>query len=342
MKHNERLDRLIAEQSSEWLEALRRDDREQQQAFARWILDSARHVRGFLLMKAFDEELRHIDPERRFAVGRVQEPAVAEIASCSRDVSVLPSVERTRQQRRRAALIGLAAGIAAVSVAGYFLRSSYTQWQNFVTTTGEQRSIELADGSIVHLNTQSRVKVLLTDKTRDIRLLEGEALFKVGPDATRPFRVYTTDARIQVLGTEFNVYRRPEGTWVAVLDGRVAISADSATKMKSAATLVGVGEEAQIRPDGAIDRRTAADVKQAAAWRERRLVFKQATLVDVVREFNRYNSSPRFQVENDEIAERRYSGVFNAGDPESLIELLEKEDDLVLQRHDDEISIRSR
>ena len=67
---------------------------------------------------------------------------------------------------------------------------------------------------MVHLNTRSRVEVNFTGAARDIRLLEGEALFTVARDPARPFTVYAGTNIIQAVGTQFNVLRRPSGTTV--------------------------------------------------------------------------------------------------------------------------------
>jgi ferric-dicitrate binding protein FerR (iron transport regulator) len=79
-----------------------------------------------------------------------------------------------------------------------------------------------------------------------------------------------------------------------------------------------------------------------AVWRQWRLDFDQSSLAEVVGEFNRYNRAPQFRLVGADIANRRYSGVFGADDPESLAELLKREPDLTLQRNTDEIVVQSR
>ncbi|MEJ1960797.1 MAG: FecR domain-containing protein [Gammaproteobacteria bacterium] len=116
-------------------------------------------------------------------------------------------------------LAALAVLIALNQSLGFF-----SGWKQYSTAVGEQRVIELQDGSTVRLNTQSRIAVRLSEHTRDIRLISGEAIFKVHHDTARPFRVHTLGAFIQAVGTEFNVYRRADRTKVAVLEGRVQIS----------------------------------------------------------------------------------------------------------------------
>src|SRR5262249_31967908 len=121
--------------------------------------------------------------------------------------------------------------------------------QTYRTGVGEQRRVELADGSVVHLNSKSRVRVIYSDRARDFRLLEGEALFKVGHDAARPFRVRAGDNLIRALGTQFNVLRRPSGTTVQVIEGAVQVSTHADEKSPAAAQLAR-GDEARIDDAG--------------------------------------------------------------------------------------------
>lgn len=65
----------------------------------------------------------------------------------------------------------------------------------------------LNDGSIVYLNTRSRVEEQFSRQARNVRLLEGEAMFSVEHDRARPFRMISDDTVIQAIGTQFNVYR---------------------------------------------------------------------------------------------------------------------------------------
>src|SRR5262249_26608272 len=93
----------------------------------------------------------------------------------------------------------------------------------------EQRGIVLPDGSRIELNTQSHVRVVFREKSREVNLLAGEVLFNVRHDSTRPFRVHVRDKIIEDVGTQFSIYLRPDAsTTVSVLDGRVQVFSDQA------------------------------------------------------------------------------------------------------------------
>src|SRR5689334_8123238 len=64
MKSSKQIDKLIAEQSAEWTEVLKRGDARDMAEFAQWSLKSPQHMRQFLMMVALEHELQHIDPQR--------------------------------------------------------------------------------------------------------------------------------------------------------------------------------------------------------------------------------------------------------------------------------------
>lgn len=125
---------------------------------------------------------------------------------------------------------GLAMAVLAVSVV-ILLFLSNQQDSNlshsglYVTSIGEQTSVELADGSVVQLNTNSQVNVKYDQRTRNVKLLHGEAYFKVSPDTQRPFSVYAGKGRVEAIGTEFSVRLIENDIDVTVAEGRVMLVA---------------------------------------------------------------------------------------------------------------------
>lgn len=147
----------------------------------------------------------------------VQQPTAVE------KPSDLPS-ETSKAPRSRWVQARIAAGLVVFTVASAgawyaFDRSNPT----YSTTVGEQRSLELADGSTVELNSKSRIRVRYSADERDIDLLEGQALFHVAKNKSRPFIVSADGTRVLAVGTQFDVYKRSEGTTVTVLEGTVAV-----------------------------------------------------------------------------------------------------------------------
>jgi transmembrane sensor len=186
--------------------------------------------------------------------------------------------------------------------------------------------------------------VRLSGEQRAVDLLAGEALFKVAPDPRRPFRVRSGDAWIEVLGTQFNVNRGASGTTVSVIEGRVEISGAQAPREPTGETaiasrLLRAGEQARIEGGGRIVH-ASIDPAEVAAWRQRRLVFRDSTLAEIAAEFNRYNRTPRIEVRGEALRARRYGGTFDADDPQALIEFLRPERGLVCETEGSTLLIR--
>ncbi|MFD2427832.1 FecR family protein [Sphingobium scionense] len=102
---------------------------------------------------------------------------------------------------------------------------------HYRTALGETRTVQLADGSRIHLNTNSSVEVALRDDIRQITLLKGEAQFDVAHDKKRPFIVNADGTLVRAVGTMFNVRLRADVTELTVIEGIVAVrNGDSAVR----------------------------------------------------------------------------------------------------------------
>jgi transmembrane sensor len=104
-----------------------------------------------------------------------------------------------------AASIAAAAGIAGVLWIQPLSSTRYT------TDVGAHRTVTLADGSQVQLNTATRLRASIDRDTRTVWLESGEAYFEVTHQAGRPFVVHAGDRRVTVLGTKFSVRGQGHG-----------------------------------------------------------------------------------------------------------------------------------
>jgi transmembrane sensor len=350
------------------------------QGLARWLRRSPEHVAAFLRHKMLSTELEGLDPERRIDVNSfvARAKSVSTIVEWPGPTpqpveQVVPSEPASQRKIGRVSwrAIAAAAAIGAVAMLWAFADHWGEHWMGphpaiYRTDIGQHRQLRLPDGSVIDLNTQSTVQIQFTRAYRDVYLLSGEALFAVHHDATLPFRVHVGATVIQDVGTQFSV-RRAEGlTTVSVLEGSVQVSADHAPPdsatlanraLEPATTLVvasqdyqrltpntklAAGEQMHIVADGTLMQRQRVDVSQATAWRQGRLVFSEATLEEIVSEFNRYNERQILLV-GDAHRGRRYSGVFDAIDPRSFLEYLRRDDGgLVIESDAEALVIRGQ
>ena len=321
----------IAEQAFDWIVRLDAPtaDASDDTAFAKWLKESPVHVEEFLTLEATWRALDNLDPDRAVRINELVADANANVVAldAAGAVTALPAND-SRAYGRWMAGAAAAATIAVLAI--LFARGPWLAQDTRVTGLGEQTSFTLDDGSVIHLNTQSELRVQLTDTAREVALLSGEALFQVARDPNRPFRVTAANTVVEALGTRFNVYHDPEQTAVTVVEGKVAVSqldtvgaspvgGSVANLPEDTLTLV-AGEQVAIDPSGSIERQNLPDTGEVTAWRERRLVFRANTLATIAEEFNRYN---RLRIEvRGNAANRQLTGVFDADDPASLVEFL--------------------
>lgn len=127
-------------------------------------------------------------------------------------------------RRKRARFIQLAASIAAIMIVAVGL---YLLWpsggvKKLSTGLAEQQTHILPNQSSVQLNAVSSISYSNVNWHKErIVQLTGEAFFKVESGA--PFWVETSKGIIRVVGTEFNVFARPEGFEVSCYEGEVKV-----------------------------------------------------------------------------------------------------------------------
>lgn len=191
-----------------------------------------------------------------------------------------------------------------------------------ITATGEQRTVSLADGSTVVLNTGSAVAIDYDDDRRALRLLKGEAAFTVAADPSRPFVVQASDGTTTALGTRFIVRRNGANTDVIVTEHSVRVALPVTPGRTEQVATVGEGQAVRYNADG-LAQLHDVDTYAADAWTRGNLVFVNRPLAEVVEEVNRYH--PGFiRVVGNNLGERRFSGVFPVGDPMGAIEAIQQ------------------
>lgn len=233
----------------------------------------------------------------------------------ARDVSsTLVPVKVPVWNRRRLMLAGsAAAGFAAAGIfAARWWESS--RQETYVTDRGEIRQILLADGSVIKLNTNSKVAVQYTAKVRKIHLLEGEALFDVAKNKERPFLVLAKGTLVRAVGTSFTVSvlaKKP--VRVVVKEGVVEFRRTDGVSSKP--VRVSANNQAVAPQAGAISATPIAEAKldRSLAWQYGRIAFNDETLRDAASEYARYSD---IQITVDPaVANMTITGSFVSNDP---------------------------
>ncbi|WP_437880197.1 FecR family protein [Pseudomonas sp. LRF_L74] len=187
---------------------------------------------------------------------------------------------------------------------------------DYYTAVGASRTVELADGSRIELNTDAALRVELSGAERRVELLRGEAWFDVAHDVSRPFVVESDGLQVRVLGTQFDVVREADHTRVRLAQGRVEAS------VKGGSPVVLAPGQSVALERGQLSSLSDFDPAQAFAWRQRQLVFRQQALGEVIAELNRYWPG-RLLVADQALESRPVSGVFEIDKPEAVLRALQ-------------------
>ena len=346
-------------QAAEWLVRRERADFGEQDrlAFDAWLQADPRHRAAYVRLEAAWRQadrlnrLRPLDGKvdedllARSPFLRMEEFSALEATRRSRgtdqdDAPIEIDIPATPVRRRWFVPLVAAAAVAIVAVAvGTWFALQRTGWQEYTTDFGGFEKIILDDGSVVHLNTNSVMRVRITSEYRQVVLDRGEALFKVAHEATRPFDVQAAGTTVRAVGTEFSVRVREahesgggqKDIEVLVKEGRVAIDPpapikgpERATALPPSVSTLSAGETVTISAKRLhVEKVAEADVSRKLSWTEGRLWFERQRLADVVAEFNRYNRR-QMEIADPAIADLRIGGGFEATDPESFIAALER------------------
>ncbi|WP_322881147.1 FecR domain-containing protein [Pandoraea sputorum] len=236
------------------------------------------------------------------------------------------------QGRRR--VLGLIA-VAGVTGAVWSAGDSNTvrAWRADLSTgVGERRTVQLADGTVLVLNTESAVDMHFSQDLRRLRLVRGEIAITTGADADhghRPFFVDTAQGSLQALGTRFAVRQHDESAAVAVLEGAVRVVPANAT---GAAVVLTAGQGATF--DATALRSRFDDVgvaNAAAAWTQGMLVVHAMPLGAFLAELGRYRRGHLGCA--PEIARLPVSGIYPVDDTDRVLDMLSRALPVDVQRY---------
>jgi transmembrane sensor len=232
-----------------------------------------------------------------------------------------------------AALVVMAAG----SAAAYYMLGRQSSVQTYVTERGGTRQVQLADGSRMQLNTDTRLRAEVTGTSRTVTLVSGEAYFDVVHDESRPFVVYAGIRRITDIGTRFSVYHNGDDVRVTVEEGRVRVDDLDARQPRPSVLVTGGYAMIAHRTEVLVAARSPQGISSDLSWRNGLLVFNQQSLAEVAEEFNRYNR--RRLVVEGKARKIRIGGSFKADNIDGFTALLHQGFGLTVSKRGDDIVV---
>ena len=244
------------------------------------------------------------------------------------------------------AMRAMAAGvtICAIGIVAWMnVQSTGPETAFYATNVGVQQVVELDDGSLAHINTNSIIETEFSDSQRKVRLLRGEVKFDVVHDMDRPFTVYAGDRVVEAVGTAFVVQMTSQDNIVVtVTDGRVKLTnrngGTASAGSASEPVFVSKGEVAVVDDRRAMPDPVAVQVDELdrrLSWLDGQLVFREQTLDQVVDEVSRY-TPVKIVIDDAELRDLRFGGRFNIGDTDAVLDAIEIKLLVRVRRADDQ------
>jgi len=267
------------------------------EAWKRWRAAHPDHERAWQRIESVNGKLTHLSAPLNSAIAKA---------------ALTPS----KSPKRRQAIAGIAALLFTGSAA--WIGRDELRWQTWTaderTAIGERRTLTLADGTTLHMNSNTAVSIAFTQNERRLRLIEGEIMIATAKDLSRrQFLVETAQGEALALGTRYTVRRQEALTEVAVYEGAVQITP---RENASQALVLNAGEQtgftrADIAKSGTAD-------SEKAAWTQGFIVARSMRLADFLVELNRYSERPLRC--DSAVADLRVSGSYPLADIDLVLE----------------------
>lgn len=307
----------VARRAVEWLVELQSNEAtdSMHQAHRAWRAQHPDHERAWVHIETVNQRLR---------ATAGASPLIPSVASAT---LALPRGVTRRAAINTLAVFLFAGGAAWQAERHTAWRAPWSDWlADERTGVGEHRTVTLADGSTVALNTDTAINLSFTATERRLRLVSGEVLISTGHDADhvgggRPFVVETAHGELRPLGTRFMVRQQRVASRVDVFEGAVAVhlhdptAADGRTDQ---GRILRAGEQARFTRSAIGGTQPASEAD--SAWTDGMLVASGMRLDDFLAELGRHRPG-RLGCE-PAIAQLRVSGTYPLASTDRVLDLL--------------------
>jgi transmembrane sensor len=289
------IDALLSEQAAGWFVRLVANDlsaRERREYLA-WLKTSDRHVEALLDIYRYHGYGRKAKLHMRASTE--SDPGENVIPFGPRGMTVLHQ-QALRMKRRRTRLVRVAAVVAGVAftvVAGWAVRATYFD-KRIITGPGQWDRTMLTDGSVLRIGPNTRLRWSFDPSRRTIVLSEGEAVFQVAKDPSRPFIVTTQLGDVRAVGTEFGVSLMNASTAVVtVAHGKVAVSKHNDARVimidRGSDVAELIEDQQIILSDSGVQPVKQVDASRELQWATGYYEFRGETVREAIEQFNRRN-----------------------------------------------------
>jgi len=211
----------------------------------------------------------------------------------------------------------------------------------YATQAAQLDTVSLPDGSTIAMGADTLISTSFTANERAIVLDRGTAYFDIAHDQQRPLTVRAANTNVRVLGTAFEVWSGPSGVRVSVTRGRVAVAAEGeAEQTASPGVRLGAGEQVSAAPSGALGEVTNFTPDEVLSWRQGRLSYRDAPLIDIVADLNRYRAAP-IRIADNKAAGLRITAAFRIDQGEQVLAGLAASQPITIRQDGDALVVSS-
>ncbi|APY11847.1 hypothetical protein BWZ22_11655 [Seonamhaeicola sp. S2-3] len=197
--------------------------------------------------------------------------------------------------------------------------------------------VTLIDSTNVELNSNTTITFTNSVNTKERHIdLEGEAFFDVTHDEKRPFIVQSSDLKIQVLGTEFNVsnYKANGYTSTTLIDGSINVS-----NQQGESKIIKPGSQAKLLHNQGHLIVKKVNVQEAVSWTTNRMIFENETLENIIQKLNVWYPE-KFILNDENIKKYRFTGTLKKqNDLTHFLQMLKYTQGISYQINDDEVTL---
>jgi transmembrane sensor len=337
--------RIASEEAAEWYirsfdeRNMRRSDRKK---FLQWLKSSPENVAEILRISGMDKEFKQRKLSDRS--GDLQKSNIVDLAraiGAAKYASEFRSTASDEPERKPARpLMAVAAMLTAFTVSLILGFAFYyrTPEGTVVTAASQWQHITLEDGSSVHMDARTRIKVEFSAEKRIVHVLDGQSVFDVTKDPHRPFVARTKAVDVIAIGTRFGVAVDPDnGVTTTVQEGVVKVTPRGEPDHASGVTLQ-AGQALKLFAGSlaapAQGEVAKVDAERDLGWATGWLTFGGGERIgDAVAQFNRRNVQ-QIEIVDTGIAERGLVGYYRirVESPDSFAKLLDGQEGIVVTK----------
>lgn len=256
---------------------------------------------------------------------------LAALRSPEKEQDVPPGISNSARYPKIAAVFGVFLGVGGLLAV--YLATPRTE--TYSTPVGGREILTLRDGSKIELNTDTSVRVALSEKARAVTVEKGEVYFQVHHDASRPFVVTAEGHRVVDLGTQFSLRIERKDVKVALFEGRVRF--DPYAQVNANAKMLTPGEVLTASADRvSVKKEPLQNLLASLAWRNGMLAFHNTSLAEAAAEFNRYNQT-KIVIDDPKAGTETINGTLPINDLAEFAHVAKNLFGLHAENHGDEI-----